>query len=52
MKTGQTYSLRTDPFTAFHKPYGVLCQFTQDGSPNRTLADFKLPKAVYAIWTA
>lgn len=34
---------------AFHKPYGVISQFTPDGSPNRTLAEFKFPKNVYAI---
>lgn len=34
---------------AFNKPYGVLSQFTEDGSPNRTLAEFGLPKAVYPI---
>ena len=34
---------------AFHKPYGVLSQFTPDGSPNRTLADFNFPKGVYPI---
>lgn len=34
---------------AFHKPYGVLSQFTSDGSPNRSLADFGLPKNVYPI---
>lgn len=34
---------------AFHKPYGVLSQFTPDGSPNRTLADFAFPKGVYPI---
>jgi len=34
---------------AFHKPYGVLSQFTGDGSPNRTLAEFNFPKNVYAI---
>ena len=34
---------------AFHKPYGVLSQFTSDGSPNRTLAEFKFPKGVYPI---
>jgi 23S rRNA pseudouridine2457 synthase len=34
---------------AFHKPFGVLSQFTGDGSPNRTLADFKFPKNVYSI---
>ncbi len=34
---------------AFHKPYGVLSQFTTDGSPNRTLAEFRLPPRVYAL---
>jgi len=34
---------------AFHKPYGVISQFTPDGSPNRTLAEFNFPKDVYAI---
>ena len=34
---------------AFHKPYGVLSQFTSDGSPNRTLAEFDFPKNVYSI---
>ena len=34
---------------AFHKPYGVLSQFTGDGSPNRTLAEFGFPKNVYPI---
>jgi len=33
----------------FHKPYGVLSQFTPDGSPNRTLAEFGFPKNVYPI---
>jgi 23S rRNA pseudouridine2457 synthase len=35
---------------AFHKPYGVLSQFTPEpGSRWRTLADFKLPPKVYAL---
>src|SRR5690242_6092254 len=34
---------------AFNKPFGVLSQFTNDGSPNRTLADFGFPKGVYPI---
>ena len=34
---------------AFHKPFGVLSQFTSDGSPNRTLAEFGFPKNIYAI---
>jgi 23S rRNA pseudouridine2457 synthase len=34
---------------AFNKPYGVLSQFTRDGSPNRPLAEFGFPKNVYPI---
>lgn len=34
---------------AFHKPFGVLSQFTGDGSPNRPLAEFGFPKNVYPI---
>jgi 23S rRNA pseudouridine2457 synthase len=35
---------------AFHKPYGVLSQFTPEpGSRWRTLADFGFPKGVYPI---
>jgi 23S rRNA pseudouridine2457 synthase len=34
---------------AFHKPYGVLSQFTTDGSPYRTLAQYGFPKNVYPI---
>jgi 23S rRNA pseudouridine2457 synthase len=34
---------------AFNKPYGVLSQFTGDGSPNRALAEFGFPKNVYTI---
>ena len=34
---------------AFNKPFGVLSQFTSDGSPNRTLAEFGFPKQVYPI---
>lgn len=34
---------------AFHKPCGVLSQFTPDGSPNRPLARFGLPEHVYPI---
>lgn len=33
----------------FNKPFGVLSQFTSDGSPNRTLAEFAFPKNVYPI---
>ncbi len=34
---------------AFNKPFGVLSQFTSDGSPNRTLAEFNFPKNVYSL---
>ena len=34
---------------AFHKPYGVLSQFSPDGSQNRTLAEFGFPKGVYPL---
>lgn len=34
---------------AFNKPFGVLSQFTSDGSKNRTLANFGFPKNVYPI---
>ena len=34
---------------AFNKPYAVLSQFTPDGSPNRTLAEFSFPKGVYPL---
>lgn len=34
---------------AFHKPYGVLCQFTPDQPGQRTLADFGFPAGVYPV---
>src|SRR5947209_4846245 len=34
---------------AFNKPYGVLSQFTSDGSPHRTLAEFNFPPGVYPL---
>lgn len=34
---------------AFHKPFDVLSQFTRELPEHRTLADFDLPKNVYAI---
>lgn len=35
---------------AFHKPYGVLSQFTPEpGSRWRTLAEFGLPKGIYPL---
>lgn len=33
----------------FHKPFGVLCQFTQDQPGQRTLADFGFPAGVYPV---
>ena len=34
---------------ALNKPYGVLCQFTDQGEPpRRTLAEFGLPPGIYA----
>jgi 23S rRNA pseudouridine2457 synthase len=51
--------LKSGVVIAFHKPYGVLSQFTDDlprqsvasagGSQNRTLAEFGFPKDVYPI---
>jgi 23S rRNA pseudouridine2457 synthase len=34
---------------AFHKPFGVLSQFTGSGPANRSLAEFRFPKNVYPI---
>ncbi len=34
---------------AFNKPYGVLSQFTPDGSPNLPLCGFGFPPGAYAI---
>lgn len=34
---------------AFNKPFGVLSQFTPDGSLNHTLFEFRFPKKVYPI---
>lgn len=34
---------------AFHKPYGVLSQFTPEAADQRTLAEFGFPKAVYPL---
>lgn len=33
----------------FHKPYGVLSQFTPDVDGQRTLAEFGFPKGVYSL---
>ena len=34
---------------AFHKPYGVLCQFTQDQPGQKTFAEFGFPAGVYPV---
>jgi 23S rRNA pseudouridine2457 synthase len=34
---------------AFNKPYGILSQFSGDGSANQTLAEFGFPPRVYPI---
>ena len=34
---------------AFHKPYGVLCQFTPDQPGQKTLGDFGFPPGVYPV---
>jgi 23S rRNA pseudouridine2457 synthase len=34
---------------AFHKPHGVLCQFTPDQPGQRTLAGFGFPAGVYPV---
>jgi len=34
---------------AYHKPYGVLCQFTPDQPGQRTLAECGFPKGVYPV---
>lgn len=33
----------------FHKPYGVLSQFTQEKPEHRTLSEFGFPKTVYPL---
>lgn len=34
---------------AFHKPYGILCQFTPDQPEQLTLSEFNFPKGVYPL---
>ncbi|MGH7866476.1 MAG: pseudouridine synthase, partial [Candidatus Dormibacteraceae bacterium] len=34
---------------AFNKPYGVLSQFTPDGSINQNLSSFGFPRNVYPV---
>lgn len=42
-------TVRRSMLIAFHKPWGVLSQFTPDGSPNRPLAGYGLPPRVYPL---
>src|ERR1043166_530806 len=49
LNRGARCSMQRPMLLAFNKPYGVISQFTPDGSPNRTLAEFGEPKNVYAI---
>ncbi len=39
--------MKKNIYIAFHKPYGVLSQFTPEGG-NRSLNEFQLPKGIYA----
>jgi len=34
---------------AFHKPYGIISQFTSDGSKHGTLASYNFPSDVYPL---
>ena len=43
------YDLRVLMVIAFHKPYGVLCQFTPDQPGQQTLADFGFAPGVYPV---
>lgn len=46
---GASFPTFADVLIAFNKPFNVLCQFTDRSvPPRRTLAEFGLPKAVYA----
>lgn len=46
----RVFDVRPAVLLAFNKPYGVLSQFTPEpGSRWRTLAEFRLPKNVYAL---
>lgn len=47
-RPGRTLSARI-MVIAFHKPYGVLCQFTPDQPGQRTLAEFNFPPGVYPV---
>lgn len=43
------FAFRLVVLIAFNKPYGFISQFTPDGSPNRTLAEFGFPTGVYPM---
>jgi len=49
MTKGNGFGTLLSVLLAFNKPFGVLSQFTSDGSPNRTLAEFGFPRRVYPI---
>src|SRR6185436_3634936 len=42
-------SISSTMLIAFHKPYGVVSQFTRDRSGYRTLDEFAFPPRVYPI---
>lgn len=41
--------IRSPVIIAYHKPYGVLCQFTPDQPGQRTLAESGFPGGVYPV---
>src|SRR5437762_9603664 len=45
----RTRQISSTVLIAFHKPYGVISQFSSDGSDFRTLAEFGFPPRVYPI---
>jgi 23S rRNA pseudouridine2457 synthase len=50
LETARQTLFRAGVIVAFNKPFGVLSQFTPEpGSQWRTLAEFGLPKGVYAL---
>ena len=49
IKIGEAPHRRSNMLLAFHKPFGIIAQFTTDGSPNGTLAECGFPKGVYPI---
>ncbi len=46
---GARFSYGRRVLIAFHKPYGVLSQFTATDSPHRTLREFGLPRGPYPV---